>query len=470
MTDAGTGVTGRAALADGGTDTRQVPQLPEATERLAVDFAGDGSGVDEMSWGMLEIWRAMQSQRSALPLGGRSPLPAGTTVAGVVAELRYLMSRFPSMRTRLRFGSDGPPRQELFASGTIGLEIYDAADASDPDEVAAAVEETYRGTDFDYAAEWPLRMAVVRRDGRPTHLVAVMNHLVTDALGGEIMQREVKARRTAPVTGMQQLEQARWQRSPAGQRQNERALRYWEGVLRAVPDRQLPGPTDLRSPRHWHAELRSPALTAALPVIAARTGAELATVRLALFAVALHRTTGIGSVAVRPVVNNRFRPALADVVCMVAQSGVCLLDVEGADVDQAVERAMRSTLSAYKHAYFHPERLADLVARVSRERGTDVTVGCFFNDRSLPVPDAPLPAPDELARTLRTALADTEFRWTLRQDTPTERLFVTIDDTPDGPRYEFRVDTHFISPAGTEALARAMETVAVEAALARTDA
>lgn len=440
---------------------------PKATERVPVDFAGEGEGADEMSWGMLEIWYAMQRQRSALPIGGRAPLDAGTTVADLVEELRYLMSRFPSMRTRLRFHGEGDPTQELFASGTIALEVYDAGDDDDPGEVAAAVEAEYRRAEFDYAGEWPVRMGVVRHHGRPAHLVTVMHHLVSDALGGALMLREVKDRVTTPVSGMQQLEQARWQRTPAGQRQNERVLRHWEGVLRTVPARQLPGPTDPRSPRHWTCLFRSPALTEALPVIAARTGSEVATVLMALYAAALHRVTGISPVMVRPVVGNRFRPALADVVCMVAQAGVCVLDVRDAAFEQVVERAGRGTLSAYKYAYFHPGRLRELIDRFARERGEDINVDCFFNDRSthLPPEEGRLLSGEELAESLRKALGETTFTWTDRRDIQTERLFVSIDDAPGSLRIEINADTHFISPADTEALARGMEEIAVRAAM-----
>jgi hypothetical protein len=193
---------------------REVP-VREPDERVAVHFTGDGSGVDEMSWGMWEIWHAMVDQRSSLPIGGRMALPAGTTVADVAGELRYLMSRFPSMRTRLRIDAAGWPTQELFGSGSTTLEVYDAGDA-DPDEVANAVEQRYRSVDFAYATEWPVRMAVVVRDGLAVQLVSIMSHLVTDAVGGAIMLREVQERSTAPVTGLQPLEQAGWQRSPAG--------------------------------------------------------------------------------------------------------------------------------------------------------------------------------------------------------------------------------------------------------------
>jgi hypothetical protein len=448
--------------------------VPRPTERMMVDFTGEGAGHEELSWGMWEIWNAMCAQHSALPIGGRAPLAAGTGITDVADELRYLMNRFPSMRTRLRFDTTGHPTQELFDSGHIALEIYDAADTDprhpdpqDAEKTAAAVEEAYRQREFDYAGQWPVRMAVVRWQGRPAHLVTIMHHLVSDAQGGSLMLREVQARETAPVTGMQQLEQARWQGSPAGQRQNERALRHWETVLRTIPARQLPGPTDPRTPRHWVAEFRSPALVAALPVIAARTGADLPEIRLALFAVALYRATGISPVVVRPIVNNRFRRGLSDVVCMVAQAGICVLDTEGATVDEVIEQTRRATMPTCKYAYFHPVRLRELVARIGRERGEDITMGSFFNDRSQhrPPHDDRARTVEELAHALRTARKETDFRWTLKEDNQTERFFINVDDEGDGLRFEIRIDTHYMSPAAAEALAHGMEAAAVEAAL-----
>lgn len=431
--------------------------VPVVAERIVVDFAGEGEGEDEMSWGMWEIWLAMSRQRSALPLGGRAALAPGTTVADLAAELGYLMGRFPSMRTRLVFDSAGRPRQRLSAAGTITLEVYDTPPGGDPEEVAAQVEAGYRAREFDFAGEWPVRMGAVRMDGRPVHLVTVMHHLVTDAVGGAVMLRQVRARDTAPVTGRQQLDQARWQRSPAGQRQNDRALRYFESVLREAPARQLPGPTDPRVPRHWVAEFRSPVLAAALPAISARTGAGAPAVLLALFAVGLHRAAGVNPVVVRPVVNNRFRPGLSDVVCMIAQAGVCVLDVEGATLDEVVDLARRASMSVYKHAYFDPEGLVELTDRISRERGEDVSVGTFFNDRTAHALTAPVASAEA-----------SSFRWIRQEQDQTERFFVHVDDMPEGGLLcEIHIDTHHVSPAQAEAFAYAMEAAALEEPLRR---
>ncbi|BFV61002.1 hypothetical protein KCMC57_up61060 [Kitasatospora sp. CMC57] len=431
-------------------------------ERVPVHFAGEGAGVDELSWGMWEIWHAMVGQRGSLPIGGRAALPAGTTVADVAEELRYLMGRFPSMRTRLRIDPAGHPTQELFDSGSTALEVYDAGRA-DPERVANTVEEHYRSVPFDHTGEWPVRMAVVRRDGLAVHLVSIMSHLVTDAAGGAIMLREVQQRSTAPVTGLQQLEQAAWQRSPAGLRQNERALGHFERILRTIPARRFPASTDLRTPRLWTAEFHSPALRLALPVIAERTGTDTRTVLLALYAVALRRISGTDPVVFRPVVNNRFRSGLRDVVCMVAQAGLTVLEVGDGTVDEAVELTRRTTMTGYKHAYFHPERLNELIARVSAERGEAVDVQCFFNDRSTHRPPEQDGPPD--AERLERAQAEGVFRWVRRTEAAIDSLLVHFDDAPDGLLMEMLTDIHHFSAEDAEALARGLEAVAVEAAL-----
>lgn len=443
-----------------------VPPVPR--ERMAVAFAGEGSGVDEMSWGQWGIWLSMLSHESWMPLGGTKPLDPGTTQQDVADELRYLMARFPSMRTRLRFDAAGRPTQELFAAGEITLEIYETPSGHDgmgPAELAAAVEALYRETPFDFAADWPVRMAVIRHGGAPTHMVAIMCHLVTDGIGALVMLREVAARETAPVTGMQQLDQARWQRSPAGLRQNAATLFFWERFLRSIAPRRLPESADRREPRHWSAEFHTPALRHAAGMIAERTRAGSSAVLMALFATSLARITGVNPVVIRPVVHNRFRPGLAGVVCQVAQSGICSVDAAGATVDEVVGRAKRATTIAYKNAYYDPEQHAALVERIASEQGPDFDIACFFNDRRADVPEAAATAEVMMPDLLRRAQSESTFAWTQKKDNPYERMFVHIDEDATGIMVTVCADTHYFSPAHIEALARTMEAVAVEAAL-----
>ena len=99
---------------------------PVPAERVTVSFAGEGAGAGEMSWGQWGIWLSMLSHESWMPLGGTKTAGTRHDDEDIVEELRYLMGRFPSMRTRLRFDAAGRPTQELFATGDIALEIYDS--------------------------------------------------------------------------------------------------------------------------------------------------------------------------------------------------------------------------------------------------------------------------------------------------------------------------------------------------------
>ncbi|MFC8449040.1 condensation domain-containing protein [Kitasatospora sp. NPDC057223] len=439
-------------------------QLPGPAERVTVTFEGLDAGVEELTWGQWSIWEAMSRHGSWMPLGGRKPLEAGVSVRDVAEELRYLMTRYPSMRTRLRFDAGPDPVQELFGSGEAFIEIHDVPDDEEPEETAAAVEAHYRHAPFAFADDWPVRMAVIRRRGELTHMVAVMCHLVTDVAGARAMLQEVAARTTTPSVGMQQLEQARWQRSAAGRLQDDRSLRHHEKLLTAITPRPLPSSAQPPGPRYWSAELRSLALRPAAQAVAQRTGATPSTVLLALYAVALARVTAVNPVVVRPIVGNRFRPGLANVVCMLSQLGLCVLDVADTTVDEAVARTRRATLSAYKYGYYNPRRLAELIDRVSRERGPGFDISCVFNDRRDEFPGDGAPAALTLEQA-RAAGDGSVFRWAGKTDRPSERLFLNVEEEPEGILLSFTADTRHFPPARFETLLRSVEDLAVGAAL-----
>ncbi|GAA2639896.1 hypothetical protein GCM10010399_86680 [Dactylosporangium fulvum] len=422
--------------------------MDAAPERVSVRFAGDGAGTGPLSWGQLENWSAIVKQRTWLPLGGVKPLPAGTTVEEIADELRYLMSRYQPMRTRLRFAPDGTPSQEVYDQGEIFLDVVDA-DGKDPEKVAESVCDRWREDELDFTAEWPVRMAVVRKDGEITHMAVLMSHFVTDATGAMTMMTEVAARVTTPVAGLQPLAQAEWQRSPAGQRHNAAAQRYWEGILRVVEPRRFPSPRMVETPRYWHGEFTSPALSRAVPELAGRTGVDSSTILLALYAGALTRVTGVDPVVIRPMVSNRFRPGLADVVCTLAQAGLLMVDAGGLGLEELLERVRRVTTAAYKYAYFHHTGMEAVVARVAAERGEPIELGCYFNDRRGPVRD------------VASAPGESTFRWVVAQEAPSfEPLFVHVDDVPGTIRISMYLDAAHITPDDGEAVLRGMEALA----------
>src|SRR5262245_56904685 len=109
--------------------------MSAAPDRVSVGFAAASSGEGPLSWGQLENWSAIVKQGTWLPLGGVKPLPPGTTVPEVAAELRYLITRYEPMRTRLRFDSSGTPTQVVYPRGEIDLHIVEA-DGADPQVTA----------------------------------------------------------------------------------------------------------------------------------------------------------------------------------------------------------------------------------------------------------------------------------------------------------------------------------------------
>src|SRR5688500_1095174 len=98
-----------------------------------VAFSGDGAGEGPLSWGQKDMWLSMLRYGHAMPVGGIKPLAPENTIEEIADELRYLMSRYQVMRTRLRFEPDGTARQVVSAAGEIALEIIEVGDG-DPGE------------------------------------------------------------------------------------------------------------------------------------------------------------------------------------------------------------------------------------------------------------------------------------------------------------------------------------------------
>lgn len=433
-----------------------------------VHFEGEGSGVAELSWGQLEILGAMERQRTWMPLPDKQALPPGTTLEDVAEWLRYLMSRHQVLRTRLRFPGDRPPCQVLHASGDIGVDVVETGDA-DPVDVAQLMVDRYVEHDFDFTRDWPIFLAVVLKDGVPVYRVITVCHVVWDAFGALAMLADLRDRDAAGGVSsrrsiaMQPLEQARWQRSPAGQRHNDAVLRHWGDVLRQMPAQRFPAPVDRGGPRHWRLELVSPATHLAVQVVRSRTGAGGAQVILTLFLVALAQVTGIRPSVTRIAVNNRFRPGLADSVSVITQYGLCMADVTGVTFDEALDRVGRRIIATFKNAYYDPIQMAELVDRIGSERGEELDVHCYYNDRRLTEEEKPALNPPT-AGEIRAVLSATR----LSQEPlsrRSERLFAAVEEAPGSFRMTLEADTWHLSREAMVTCARVIEQTAVAAAL-----
>ena len=337
-----------------------------------------------------------------------------------------------------------PPRRRSTRPVARCWRLYEAG-ADDPSDVADAVAGRYRDTGLDFTAEYPIRMAVVLRHGIPSHVVALISHFAADGAGAQAMLRDVAERSMEPVDGRQPLEQARWQQSPAGRRQNEAAQRYFESILRTMPAARFRAPPAPEQPRYWRATYDSAALPLALRALTARTGGDPSVTLLAVFAMAVHATCGVDPVVVRPLVSNRFRPGFAGVVCTAVQAGLCQVPVAGAGFDEVATRARRAAMSAYKLAYFDQRDLFALVDRIGAERGERLEIGCFLNDRRDPAAGAG----GQLASAaeITAALPRSAFDWAVRRTAPAfEPMILDVEDTATGLRCTAHTDTACISP------------------------
>jgi hypothetical protein len=152
------------------------------------------------------------------------------------------------------------------------------------------------------------------------------------------------------------------------------------------------------------------------------------------------------------------------VVSQLCHFSLCVIDVADITIDEAVQRARRSAMGAYKSAYCDPLRRRELVARIGRERGEEPDIGtCFVNDRRMQHGQEPGDQPPGPAQVL-AARPSTLIKG-YQNDDGGERCYLHINNEPDTIHYELLADTHYLSPANIEAFLRAFEAVLIEAAL-----
>jgi hypothetical protein len=436
------------------------------SEQVLVPFEGGNSGTADLTWGQWDILPKMRLHNFSFSISGYQSLPVGATVADVAADLSFLACRYAALRTRLAFTGDGVPQQAAAAVGEMVMDVVDAGD-TDPENIAADLYRRYDAYVFDEATEWPVRWGAVTSHGVATHMVWAISHLVADGPSMVMMLDDLAARDRAtgaaagPVTSLQPIELASWQASPAGKRKSAAALRRWERLLREIPARRFSG-SEPQEPPYWELGYSSPASHLASLLLAARTGTSTTTVMLAGFAIALSRVTGISPAVVQVVMNNRFRRELAGTVSPLALPVPVVIDVD-ADFDEVTRRAWRRAVGAYQLSYYDPRDRDELIARVSRERGEQVDIDCYVNDRRVLMgePDGELPT----AGQVREALERSKLTWGWQKDVPGNRMFLHVMGVPDTADFSLSADTRYVSPADMEAFVRELEAVLTDAAL-----
>jgi hypothetical protein len=141
-----------------------------------------------------------------------------------------------------------------------------------------------------------------------------------------------------------------------------------------------------------------------------------------------------------------------------------VIDVADIPFGTAVGRAAQAAITAYKYAYYDPDRRLELFVDVSRDRGEEVDVSCYFNDRRQLARDL-TGAPRPTAEQIHAAVPLGYLHRGGGTDQPIQKLYFDVDETAGSLDFSLTADTHAISPADMEALLRGVEAVLVEAAL-----
>jgi hypothetical protein len=439
------------------------------TERVLVRFDGEGSGEEDLTWGQRVVWNSWQASGTAEWIGGTMPLEPGTTVADIATLLGFIMSRHQALRTRFRIDADGTPKQFVVPSGEITLTVMDVADDADLAAIALEVEERHETDPWEHETEFPVRMCILRQGDVAAYFIVTYSHLIIDGYGFEALIRDLgnmepgTGRQLAPVEGTPPLEQARMQKEPSAQRQNRSSLRAWERQLRTISPQRFPLSDDPQDPRWIEATFTSPASHLALNAIAERTKVHSGSILLAAYAVVLAQQSGNNPSMMRILVSNRFRPGFAEAVSSLAQSALCVVDVGDCGFDEAVARTFKTQLAAGMHAYYNPPDLWEMIERVGVERGDEIDLMCYFNDRRRSMAQGPVgPVPTEAE--VLAAVPHSTFEWGKTFSEKNATCYLHVNSVAGTVEYEMRVDTHRISPAQLEGMLRGMETLLVASA------
>ncbi len=433
---------------------------PFSRDRRLVDFAGAHAGIGPLTWGQKAILQDMRDSGNQFTMGGRLDLPAGHTIEDVAGLLSRFVSRHAALRMRLTADDSG---QEVAESGQIELEILtvpDEVDRAGAKQLAAQLMDDWPCERFDFHRDLPFRMAVLRHRGECVSLVWALSHLAADGGAHLLLLDDLLADlRGEPIRERTQLlDIARAEQEPHVRQNSARALKHWESQLKdvAAPTFGAPmPPEDVAAQRYWQARFTSPAAHLAVMCIARRTGTDLSRATLGVIAAAIGRATGVNPLTLKVMINNRFRQGFADVIAPVAQNSVITIDLSGT-VDDVVGRARGASLTAGMRAYYDPDELGELMARVTLRVNDQRAMVMRADEQAEPGEITP----DQI----KQRLAETTLTWLGPRENMHEQANILIENRADAVSLHVMWDLWSLPETTVGALLRAVEEVAVEAA------
>src|SRR5262249_3958057 len=133
-----------------------------------IAFHTGRTGEGPLIWAQLAIWdvfRWLPPGDTTLNLLTTCPVEAEQNLDVVLRSLALLVERH-ALLLRVFLHSPAGPRQRVLGDGVVPLRVVELGDRT-VDEATAEEGEALRSAWFDLAADLPLRVGVLTRDGAP---------------------------------------------------------------------------------------------------------------------------------------------------------------------------------------------------------------------------------------------------------------------------------------------------------------
>ncbi|MFF2780461.1 condensation domain-containing protein [Streptomyces sp. NPDC058052] len=428
--------------------TAHAPDGVTGSRTLTVRYTGGGSRRGPVTMGQANMIRCiLRDEPGSINIHDVWPVPDGTGMEQALDALAALAVRHEALRTTFPYEADGgaapdgraaapdgtsglPAEQVVAPAGSFTVTVLDHDKLpQDTDAYAEAVARAARDTRFRLDLDFPLRLRILARAGRPVRVALAASHAVTDGSALGVLRDEwlalLAGEPLPPVTALTPLDLAAEEHSPAGRRKSAASLAHWERILRTGPQAMFAEDGAAGTEADIPAlTLRSARGARALAAAARRTGALPGTVLLTAWCLlTAHRAGQSVCVAAVPT-SNRFLPKLARSVSTLSQDALLDLDVRAPSFDALLAKAWGAAMNAYRHSRFDALALWELIGRVTTERGSQFARDAVFNDISaLPSTLAAAAAPDADAPEL-------ELAWGEGQSLPTRLLTFVYETEP----------------------------------------
>ncbi len=289
--------------------------------------------------------------------------------------LNLLVLRHEPLRTRIAPDDSGVPRQYVAPTLHIGLAAERSATTADTARRISEILRQEVARPFDLAAEWPMRVRLVKLGDDDHLLVMTFNHLAMDGVSLSIVSAELSKAYAAlaagePVTlpplAVSFTDYARWL---AERGVDDAGLEYWSRELDGVGDLDLPADRSGHGVGASMIALRrevAAQTVQGLTRLAREAGTSLFSAALSCYALLLHRCTGQRDFAIGTPVAGRTEAVCEPLVGCFLNTVCVRIRVEP---DQPVRHLVRQTAGALARGLqYQSVPFGDVVRAVRPER------------------------------------------------------------------------------------------------------